>query len=66
MKIGDLVLSPWGETAILLSEPWLRDDDPFGDDLSEPYYVADVYSTKGGGFKDNWVTDDLEIVSEYR
>ena len=65
MRVGDLVLSPWGETAILLSEPRLSDDWEPGCHNS-PWYVADVYSTKGGGFKDNWVTDDLEIISENR
>ncbi len=65
MKIGDLVLSPWGVTAILLSEPRLSADWEPGCG-TPPWYVADVYSTKGGGFKDNWVAADLEVISEYR
>ena len=63
MKPGDLVLSPWGETAILLTEPYLREDVQHPD--IEPYYVADVYSTTYS-CNDNWVTDDLEVISENR
>ena len=61
MKIGDLVLNPCGETAILLTEPRLEDDP---EDCS-PYYIADVYMTEFG-CTDVWITDDLEIISESR
>jgi hypothetical protein len=61
MNIGDLVLNPCGETAILLSEPRLEDDPDFGD----PYYVADVLLTEFGE-KDVWTTEDLEIINENR
>ena len=61
MKIGDMLLNDFGETAILLSEPRLEDDPDFGD----PYYVADVLLTEFG-CKDVWITDDVEIISENR
>ena len=64
MKPGDFVLSPWGETAILLSEPKLSDDWEPGCHNS-PWYVVDVYSTKFN-CKDNWVTEYLEVISENR
>ena len=59
MKIGDLVLNRYGETAIILTEPRLEDDP---EDCS-PYYVADVLLTEFG-CKDVWITDDLEIIDE--
>ena len=62
MNIGDLVLSGWGETAILLTEP-----RPYADDTglrNTKYYVADVLTE--GGHLDNWITDDVEIISEGR
>ena len=67
MKIGDLVLDPFGDTAILLSEPRLSEDCMPGGDYypDETYYVADVYLTEFG-CKDVWITDDLEIISENR
>ena len=61
MKIGDLVLNDFGETAILLTEPRLEDDP---EDCS-PYYVAEVFLTEFGR-KEVWITDDLEIISEGR
>ena len=63
MKIGDMVLNPFGETAILLTEPRFCDDE--GNPDGEPYYVADVYMTEFG-CTDVWITDDLEIISENR
>ena len=62
MKIGDLVLNPCGETAILLTEPRLLDDPG---SLDGPYYVADVLLTEFG-CQDVWMTDDVEIISENR
>ena len=61
MKIGDLVLSEDGQTALLLTEP-RRGDDP--EDCG-PYYVAEVFLTELG-HKEVWITDDLEIISENR
>jgi len=61
VKIGDMLLNDFGETAILLSEPRLEDDPDFGD----PYYVAEVFLTEFGR-KEVWITDDLEIISEGR
>ena len=62
MKIGDLVLDPFGDTAILLSEPRLMDDPG---ELDAPHYVADVYLTEFS-CKDVWITDDVEVISESR
>ena len=62
MKIGDLVLSEDGQTAILMTEP-RRGNDP--EDLLRDYYVAEVYLTEFGR-KEVWITDDLEIISENR
>jgi hypothetical protein len=59
MKIGDMLLNDFGETAILLSEPQFFSED--GDD--EPYYAAYVFLTELG-CKDLWITDDVEIISE--
>ena len=50
MKIGDMLLNDFGETAILLTEPRLEDDP---EDCS-PYYVADVFLTELG-CKDVWI-----------
>jgi len=61
MKIGDMLLNDFGETAILLTEPRLEDDP---EDCS-PYCVADVFLTEFGR-KEVWITDDLEIISEGR
>ena len=61
MKIGDMLLNDFGETAILLTEP-RRGDDP--EDCG-PYYVAEVFLTEFGR-KEVWITDDLEIISENR
>ena len=61
MKIGDLLLNDFGETAILLSDPRLEDDP---EDCS-PYYIADVLLTEFG-CKDIWITDDVEILNETR
>ncbi len=61
MKIGDLLLNDFGETAILLSEPRFEDDP---EDCS-PYYVADVLLTEFG-CKDVWITDDVRIINENR
>jgi len=61
VKVGDLVLNDFGETAILLTEPRLEDDP---EDCS-PYYVAEVFLTEFGR-KEVWITDDLEIISEGR
>tara|TARA_R110000824_G_scaffold18787_1_gene73811 strand:- start:439 stop:624 length:186 start_codon:yes stop_codon:yes gene_type:complete len=61
MKIGDLLLNDFGETAILLSEPRFEDDP---EDCS-PYYIADVLLTEFG-CKDVWITDDVEIINENR
>jgi hypothetical protein len=67
MKIGDLVLNPLGETAILLTEPRLSEDCSFAAEFGpdETYYVADVLLTEFG-CKDIWITDDLEIIDENR
>ena len=67
MKIGDMVLNPWGDTAILLSEPRLSEDcQPGGEHYREyTYYIADVLLTEFG-CKDLWITDDLEIINENR
>ena len=65
MKIGDMLLNDFGETAILLSEPRLVDDpDDLGPDCG-PYYVAEVFLTEFGR-KEVWITDDAEIISEGR
>ena len=61
MNIGDLVLNPCGETAILLSEPRLVDHPEY----CGPHYVADVLLTEFGE-KDVWTTEDLEIINENR
>ena len=61
MKIGDMVLNDFGETAILLSEPRLVDDP---EDCG-PYYVGEVLLTEFG-CKDVWITDDVEIINENR
>ena len=61
MKIGDMLLNDFGETAILLTEPRLEDDP---EDCS-PYYVADVFLTELG-CKDVWITDEVEVISESR
>lgn len=60
MKIGDMLLNDFGETAILLSEPRLCNTNIDSDD---PYYVADVYLTEFD-CKDVWITDDVEIINE--
>ncbi len=62
MKIGDLVVDPLGETAILLSEPSLSEDCmPGGEGYpNETYYVVDVWLTKFGCVE-SWVTDDFEV-----
>ena len=67
MKIGDLVLNPCGETAILLTMPRISEECSFGAEFGpdETYYVADVYMTEFG-CTDVWITDDLEIISENR
>ena len=67
MHIGDLVLDPFGDTAILLSEPHLSEDCmPGGEGYpNETYYVADVLLTEFG-CKDVWITDDVEVISEAR
>ena len=62
MKIGDLLLNDFGETAILLSEPRLEDDPDFAVGC---YYVGEVLLTEFG-CKDVWITDDVEVVSENR
>jgi len=59
MKIGDMLLNDFGETAILLTEPRLVDEDEFFD----PHYVADVLLTEFG-CQDVWITDDVEIINE--
>jgi hypothetical protein len=59
VKIGDMVLNIYGETAIILTEPRLGNDP--GD--CSPYYIADVLLTEFG-CKDVWITDDLEIIDE--
>ena len=59
MKPGDMVLNRYGETAILLTDPRLVDEDEFFD----PHYVAEVYLTEFN-CKDIWATDDLEVFSE--
>ena len=61
MNIGDLVLAEDGQTAILLTEPRRGNTN----ELSAPYYVAEVYLTEFGR-KEVWITDDLEIISEGR
>jgi len=61
MKIGDMVLNDFGETAILLSEPRLVDHPEY----CGPHYVADVLLTEFG-CKDIWITDDVEIINEDR
>ena len=65
MNVGDLVLNPHGETAILLSEPRLSEDcEPGGQHYPEyMYYIADVLLTEFG-CKDIWLTEDLEIIDE--
>ena len=67
MKVGDLVLNEFGETAILLTEPRLSEGCSFGAAFGpdETYYVADVLLTEFGE-KDVWITEDLEIISENR
>lgn len=61
MKVGDLLLSDSGETAILMTEPrYYEDHDDCG-----PYYVATVYLTEFG-CQDVWITDDVEVISENR
>ena len=58
MKIGDMVLNRFGETAILLTEPRLSEDCSFGAEFGpdETYYVVDVLLTEFG-CKDLWITD---------
>ena len=65
MKIGDMVLDPLGDTAILLSVPRLSEECRLmldGPDMKD-CYVADVLLTEFG-CKDVWITDDLEIIDE--
>ena len=67
MKIGDLVLDPFGDTAILLSEPCLSEDCMPGGEYypDATYYEAVVFLTSFG-CKDVWITDDVEVISENR
>ena len=67
MKVGDLVLDLFGDTAILLSESRLSEDCMPGGEAypDETYYIADVYLTEFGS-RDVWITDDIEIISENR
>ena len=67
MKIGDMVVDPLGETAIILSEPHLSEDCmPDGEGYpDETYYVVDVWLTEFG-CKESWITDDFEVFSEAR
>jgi len=66
VKIGDMLLNDFGETAILLSEPRLLDEPANHlDPDCGPYYVAEVFLTEFGR-KEVWITDDLEIISEGR
>jgi hypothetical protein len=64
MKIGDLIVDPLGETAILLSEPSLSEDwEPFYG--APQWYVVDVWLTEYA-CKESWGTDDFEVFSEAR
>lgn len=67
MQVGDLVLNPHGDMGILLSEPRLSEDcQPGGEHYPEYiYYIADVLLTEFG-YKDVWITDDVEVISENR
>ena len=67
MRIGDLVLDPFGDTAILLSEPHLSEDCMPGGEYypDATYYEATVFLTEFG-CKDVWITDDVEVISENR
>jgi hypothetical protein len=67
VKIGDLVLDPFGDTAILLSEPHLSEDCMPGGEYypDATYYEATVFLTEFG-CKDVWITDDVEVISEAR
>jgi len=58
MKVGDMVLSENGQTAILLTKPRVADDDMGWNS----FYVAEVFLTEFG-YKEVWITDDLEIVN---
>ena len=67
MKIGDLIVDPLGEAAILLSEPSLSEDCmPGGEGYpDETYYVVDVWLTEFGCVE-SWITDDCEVLSAAR
>jgi len=67
VQVGDLVLNPHGDMGILLSEPRLSEDcQPGGEHYPEYiYYIADVLLTEFG-YKDVWITDDVEVISENR
>ena len=65
VKVGDLVLDPFGDTAILLSEPRLSEDCMPGGKYypDATYYEAAVLVA---GCEDVWITDDVEVISESR